>query len=94
MDEDGVRPPPGQAVRYGEIKALDTKDLVRQGIAAGNIYVQSAEAEVMELPQVRKRGGAGRGGGGGAAGTGTGTGGFVYVPQSAPQPFALPCVPA
>jgi hypothetical protein len=52
MDEDGVRQPGGPAVRYGEIKALNTQDMVKAGIAAGNIFVQSAQAEVMELPQV------------------------------------------
>ena len=51
MDEDGVRRP-GPAVRYGEIKAINTKDMVKAGVAAGNIFVQSAEAETMELPQV------------------------------------------
>ncbi|GAB4822458.1 hypothetical protein N2152v2_009504 [Parachlorella kessleri] len=50
MDEDGVRRP-GPAVRYGEIKAINTKDMVKAGVAAGNIFVQSAQAETMELPQ-------------------------------------------
>lgn len=54
MDEEGLpRPLGGPAVRFGEIQALDTRSMVKAGIEAGNIYVQSAQAEVMELPQVR-----------------------------------------
>ncbi len=52
MDEDGLPKPGGPAVRYGEIKALNTQEMVKAGIAAGNIFLQSAQAEVMELPQV------------------------------------------
>lgn len=59
MDEDRLPPPPGPAVRYGEIKAINTQDLIKVGIAAGNIYTQSAQAEVMELPQVRRAGARG-----------------------------------
>lgn len=56
MEEDGPLPPPAGApgaVRFGEIQRIDTKELVAAGIAAGNIFQQHADAEVMELPEVR-----------------------------------------
>ena len=54
MDEDV--PGKGAGIRYGEIGALDTSDMLQAGVAAGNIYRSSTagEAEVLDLPEVRQ----------------------------------------
>lgn len=41
------------AVRYGEIKAQSGSEMLAAGVAAGNIYRQAADADVMALPEVR-----------------------------------------
>lgn len=51
MDEDALPRRTGENVRYGEIRAGDTREMVKAGIAAGNISIQTANADVMELPQ-------------------------------------------
>lgn len=53
MDEDVLPRRTGENVRYGEIRAGDTREMVKAGIAAGNISIQTVNADVMELPQVK-----------------------------------------
>ena len=55
MEEDDVELPQAvgkDTVRYGEIKAQSGQAMLAAGVAAGNIYRQAADAEVMELPEV------------------------------------------
>ena len=55
MDEDNGNNTSYDAgnIQYGQINNLNTADLLQAGIAAGNIYRQTAgDVEVMELPEV------------------------------------------
>ena len=52
MEEDPPATTAGESVRFGEISRAGAADMVQAGIAAGNIYRQAADAEVMALPEV------------------------------------------
>jgi U4/U6 small nuclear ribonucleoprotein PRP4 len=57
MDEDNGNIPGPDAgnIKYGQINTLNTADLLQAGIAAGNIYRQTAgDVEVMELPEASR----------------------------------------
>ena len=58
MDEDVRLPPPGgqPVLHFGSIKPGDTARAVAAGVAAGNIFRQEADAEVLDLPEVWRRG--------------------------------------
>ena len=45
----------GEAVRFGAVR-LGAAEMVQAGIAAGNIYRQAADAEVLALPEVSAHG--------------------------------------
>ena len=45
----------GEAVRFGAVR-LGAAELVQAGIAAGTIYRQAADAEVLALPEVSAHG--------------------------------------
>jgi hypothetical protein len=52
MEEEPPVTTAGEAVMFGEISRAGAADMVQAGIAAGNIYRQAADAEVMALPEV------------------------------------------
>jgi hypothetical protein len=53
MDEDVKVPAGGPAAVFGAINPRDTQAAVAAGVAAGNIFKQEANAEVLQLPEVR-----------------------------------------
>jgi hypothetical protein len=55
MEETIKLPTAGQQpVVFGTIKPVDSTAAVAAGIAAGNIMKQDADAEVLDLPEVRQ----------------------------------------
>jgi hypothetical protein len=54
MEEDVPIPAPvqGDEIRFGEISRASGAEMLQAGVAAGNIYRQTADAEVMALPEV------------------------------------------
>ena len=55
MEEDlpaPKAPPPGGHIHFGELQPHNSRQMVEAGLAAGNIFTQAADAEVLDLPAV------------------------------------------